>query len=412
MLGSIMDGFVFDDLSFQGLLFHILLPFLVTLFFLQGFRTFVVDIYIALFNILWEGTGEYLPLLGLLVFATPLFVVVLNKKLSSRYMLAGSAILSALFTLPLSLGLPYEMELLMASMVVAFYSIFLPFYLNQQIQPHEQTDLSAKAGLLSISIILAFSYDLLFRTVGTTYDISRLFLTIPIQLLFALTIIGTTFWNLKSPLSTTKIDDTEGTPATSRIMRVFAIAGMGAFLFLQHSLLLNPHNLLRWSYPTYFLLDFTIALILTLLVLVVVAIVLLHNSLRNYLHRTPWYALALGNLVLILLLSFLLVTGGWLVMVGVIGCQLLMFINLYFLLRFTLHPTFRSSIAMLCAAIFLTLLIFLLWDFFFAFTFVHAYLGDLGSIFAGQAITIILSAAVILGITSTYALSALRRLTP
>ncbi len=412
MLGSIMDGFVYDDLSFQSLLFHTLLPFLVTVFFLQGFRTFVVDIYIALFNILWEGTGEYLPLLGLLVFATPLFAIILSKKLSFRYMLVGSAILSALFAILLSLGLPYEIELLVAAMVVAFYSIFLPFYLHHQIQPLEQTDCSAKAGILSISIILAFSYDLLFRTLGTTYDISRLFLAIPIQLLFALTVIGLTFWNLKTPLPTLKIDDTEETPSTSRITGTFAIAGIGAFLFLQHSLLLNPHNLLRWAYPSYFLLDITIALILTLLVLVVVAIVLLHNSLRNYLHHAPWYALALGNLVLILLLIVLFITGGWLIMVGIISCQLVMFINLYFLLRFTLHPTLRWSIVMLCTTIFLALLIFFLWDVFFAFTFAHAYLGDLGSIFADQAITIILSAAIILGITSTYAVSALRRLTP
>ncbi|MFW9985625.1 MAG: hypothetical protein ACFFDJ_03575 [Candidatus Odinarchaeota archaeon] len=415
-----MNGFVFDSLTFRKFLLQLILPFLVTLFFLQGFRTFVVDIYIALFNILWEGTGEYLPLLGLLVFATPLIAILLHKKISIRYLITGSAILTAFFSLPISLQLPYEVELILASMVVAFFSIFLPFYLNWRRQDQSQMSYSDDAALLSISIILAFSYDILFRTLGTTYDISRILLSFPIQFVFVVIILWANYALITSNSQQSLIpsessqnpleEEEKVKPTTSRIAGIFTIAGIGAFLFLEHSLLLNPHNILRWAYPPYFLLDITITLILTLIVLIITAILLVHNKLRDYLNREKWYTMAIGNLILMFLLASLFFSGGWVATISIIAFQLMMIINLYFILQFTLHPSHHWSSTILCTAIFLTLLILLLWDVMFAFTFTYAYLGDIGSIFAGQAITIILSAAIILGITSTYSVYKLRRL--
>jgi hypothetical protein len=357
----------------------------------------------------------------LLVFTTPLLAILLHKKISIRYMIAGSAILTAFFSLPISLQLSYEVELLMASMVVAFYSIFLPFYLYWRTQDQPHINYSADAALLSISIILAFSYDLLFRTLGTTYDISRILFSFPIQFIFAIVIIWSNYALITSSLqqSPTPSESVSKPPneenevklITSRIAGLFTIAGVGAFLFLEHSLLLSPHNLLRWAYPTYFLLDITIALILTLIVLIIAAILLVHNTLRNYLQREKWYTMTIGNLILTVLLASLFFSGGWLAIISIIGFQLVMIINLYFILQFTLHPTLRWSTTILCTATFVAFLIFLLWDFMFAFTFTYAYLGDIGTIFAGQAITIILSAAIILGLTSTYAVYKLRRLT-
>jgi hypothetical protein len=416
MVGLMMSGFVFEDLSFRQLLFMLVLPFLVTVFFLQGFRTFVVDVYIALFNILWEGTGEYLPLLAFLVFAMPLVAVLLHRKVSLPWLVGGSAVGVAVCTVPLSFLLPYEIELLLASFVIAGFSVFLPLYLFQQRQVPSGLGASGNAALVAVSMVLAFSYDLLFRTVGATYDLSRTLLALPVQLVFAITIIGLVVRN-RFPLQSTVGLGTDaaemksgGNSPRSSIAGVFMVAGFGFLLFLQHGLLLNPHNLLRWAYPVYFLFDVTVALLLTFFFLVFAVLILIHNRLRAPLQRLPWFWLAVFNLVLVVFLVFVFLSGGWLDIIGVIACQLILIVNLFFLLQVSLHPAVRWSATTLLVAMFLALLIFLLWDVMFAFTFTHAYLGDIGSIFAGHTITIVISAAVLLGICSVFAVYKLRRL--
>lgn len=428
-----MGGFVFDGLSFREVLYTVLLPFLVTLFFLQGFRTFVVDVYIALFNILWEGTGEYLPLLAFLVFAMPLVAVLfLRRGVPPRVLGSGSAMGVAVCTVPLSLLLPYEVELLLASLVIAMYSMFLPLYLFQRRQAPATLGYSGDAAFLAVSMVFAFSYDLLFRTMGTTYDLARTPLALPVQLVFAITIIGLVVWHRVQPPSTAESahNATEtgsgGNSRGSRVTGVFTMAGLGFLLFLQHGLLLNPHNLLRWVYPIYFLFDVTVVLLLTFLILVFAALILVYNRSRASLQRVPWYWLAITNLVLTVFLAFIFLTEGWLDaigeiiiirmtlgwldVIGVIGYQLVLIFNLFFLLQLSLHPSVHWSATTLLVAMFLALLVFLLWDVMFAFTFVHAYLGDIGTIFAGHAITIVVSAAIILGICSIFAVYKLRRL--
>jgi hypothetical protein len=412
-----MGGFVFDGLSFREVLYRLVLPFVVTLFFLQGFRTFVVDVYIALFNILWEGTGEYLPLLAFLVFAMPLVAVLFVRRGVPPYVLVGgSAVGVAVCTVPLSLLLPYEVELLLASLVIAMYSLFLPLYMFQRRQARSALGPSGDAALLTLSLIVAFSYDLLFRTVGTTYDLARTLLALPVQLGFLVTVIGLVVWERsRSPSSADNAHKTVetgvgGVSRGSMVAVVFTMAGLGFLLFLQHGLLLNPHNLLRWAYPVYFLFDVTIVLLLTFLILVFAALMLAHNRSRTSIQRVPWYWLVVANLVLIVFLAFVFLSGGWLDVIGVIGCQLVVILNLFFLLSLVLHPTIRWSATTLLVAMFLALLVFLLWDVMFAFTFAHAYLGDIGAIFAGQGITVVVSAAILLGICSVYAGYKLRRL--
>jgi hypothetical protein len=414
--GLTMNGFMFDGLSFREFLYRLVLPFVVTVFFLQGFRTFVGDVYIALFNILWEGTGEYLPLLAFLVFAMPLVAVLLHRKVSLRMLVGGSAVGVAVCTVPLSLMVVYELELVLASLVIAGYSVFLPLYLYQQRQTPSGLGASWSAAFLTLSIILAFSYDLLFRTLGGTYDLSRTLLLLPVQLVFTVVIIGLVVGNRVQPLpaASKAHNDVEmkslGNSSGSMVPYVFMMAGLGFLLVLQHGLLLNPHNLLRWAYPVYFLFDVTIALLLTFLMLFCAALVLAHNQLRASIQRIPWYGIAIANLVLTIFLVFVFLSGGWLATLGLITCQLVLVLNLFFLLQVGLHSAVRWSATTLLVAMFVALLVFLLWEVMVAFTFAHAYLGDIGSIFAGQAITINVTAAVLLGACSVFAVYRLRRL--
>ncbi|MHA2427146.1 MAG: hypothetical protein ACXADB_03850 [Candidatus Hermodarchaeia archaeon] len=332
-----------------------------------------------------------------------------------RVVVGGSAVGVTVCAVPLSLLLTYEVELLLASLVIAMYSVFLPLYLFQRRQASSTLGSSGDAALLALSMVFAFSYDLLFRAVGVTYDLSRTLLALPVQLLFLVTVIGLVVWErTHSPFSANVAKNVAETgrgenSRGSTVVGVFTMTGLGFVLFLQHGLLLNPHNLLRWAYPAYFLFDVTIALMLTFLILVCAALVLVHNRSRVLLQRVPWYWLAIANVLLTVFLAFVFLSGGWLVVIGVIGCQLVLIVNLFFLLQLSLHPAVRWSATTLLVAMFLALLVFLLWDLMFAFTFAHAYLGDIGSIFAGQAITINITAAILLGVCSVFAVYKLRR---
>ncbi len=412
-----MSDILFEDLPPRDFLVQLLVPFFVTLFFLQGFRTYVVDIYIALFNILWEGTGEYLPLLALLVFASPLFAIFFHKKIGLRHMIAGSAILTALFVLPLSLGLTYELELFFSTMVVAFYSIFLPFYLYRRQQSEAMLGVSNEAALLSASLILAISYDILFRSLGMGYDVSRILIYFPIQCIFTIIVSSLVFWKLRNPpQSPTLLPEPQKTDTQIKKISLwfegaFTILGIGTFLFLEHSLLANPYNILRWTIPHYFLFEMTLGLTLSLILMIFPIIVLIYGKLRNQLKIDRWQTIAIGSIFIILAFSGMFLIGGPLFYLVIIA-QVFAILNLYTIIRFAIHPKLSWSITILCFAIFVGFLIFLLLDVMFAFTFTYAYLGDIGAIFDGQVFPVILSAALILGITSTYASYRLRRLNP
>jgi hypothetical protein len=403
-----MNGFIFDEIPTKNFIVQLLVPFFVTLFFLQGFRTYVVNIYISFFNILWEGTGNYTPLLTLLVFGAPLLGVLVYRKVSLNHMILSSAILTSIFVIPISLELAYEFELLFSSLVVAFYAIFLPFYVYSRGQDQHQIGQVGESALLATAFILAFSFDILFRGVGTTSDISRTMIYFPLQLLFSITVIGLIIWKQRqSPQTSTtapkNLDEETGPHSlASRIAGLFTIAGIGAFLFLEHSLLMNPHNLLRRLFPTYNLLDMAI--------LTLVGLMFLHTKGRNFFEKEKWYTLALSNFITILLFAGFAFYPTWFDTYVLIIINIVLLFNLYYLLQFALHPRLQWSPTILCLVVFLAFVFFLLWDFLFAFSFTYSYLGDIGSIFAGQTSTIILSAAIILGIASSYAVYTLRRL--
>ena len=413
-----MNGFIFDEMPSKNFIFQLLVPFFVTLFFLQGFRTYVVNIYISFFNILWEGTGNYTPLISFLVFGAPLLGLLAYRKVPLNHMIVGSGILTSIFAIPISLQLTYEFELLFSSLVVAFYAIFLPFYLYSRRQDQHQIGQVGESALLATSFILAFSFDILFRGVGTTSDISRTIIYFPLQLLFSITVIGLIILRQRqSPHTPTTAPEnlnveTGSHPLTSRIAGLFTIAGIGAFLFLEHSLLMSPHTLLRRLFPHYSLLDMAIVQTLPLSILTLVGLMLLHTKGRNFFEKEKWYTLALSNFITILLFAGFAFYPTWFDTYVLIIINIVLLFNLYYLLQFALHPRLQWSPTILCLVVFIALLFFLLWDFMFAFSFTYAYLGDIGSIFAGQTSTIILSAAILLGIASSYAVYTLRRLSP
>ncbi|MFW9831782.1 MAG: hypothetical protein ACFFD8_08405 [Candidatus Thorarchaeota archaeon] len=408
-----MSDFIFEKLSPKQFLLQLIVPFLAILFFLQGFRTYVINIYISFFNILWEGTGYYLPLLSLIAIGAPLFAIIAHKKISTRKMVSGSAFCTALFAIPISLQLSYEIELLFASLVVSFFAIFLTFHMLQRVQDTSKISVPAEAALLSTSFILAFTYDIFFRSLGITYDPSRLFTYFPFQLFLAIALFTIIVWYMRYPSNSNQpqepsTEQIAQRSITSRLTGILIIASFGFIFFIEHTVMINPHNILRWSNPEHFLLDLLLVFALVIIIMVIGVIILTNSKIRIAVKLDKWPRIVLGNLftIIVLVLMFFLRNSVFLVLLA----QIFILVNLFTIIKYVIHPKFQWSANNLCAAIFLAMLIFILWDFMYAFTFTYAYLGDIGVFFAGQAITILLLAAIILSITSSFAAYKIGRL--
>jgi len=402
-----MSENVFEDLTLKEIVIRFIIPLLMMLFFIQGFRTYVVDLYIAVWNIVWEGNFPLITLASLLVIGTPLFALIAHKKIQERKMIAGSAILTSICILPISLGLTYELELLMSTLVVAFSSVFFSFYLCRRIKKSSALGSKNEAAIFTCSVAIALSYDIVIRTFGGTYDISRTLLYFPFQLFLSLVTIFIVVWkyNQVTPEQTEPLTiEEDQIKPPSRILGIFTIAGLGAFLFLEFGLLANAHNILRWALPSYTLFDLTLLTPINILAIVVAAIILTFSKIGSLIPKDDWYFIVIGNNIMFFsLASLFLVGGGWITISLLIITQVFVIFSLYTLLRFTLHTQLQWKIGLLCASMFLILLIIVLWDFMTGFTFAHSYLGSIGTIFKGQAHIVFLSATAILYITSSYA---------
>lgn len=402
-----MSGSVFEDLAFKEMVIRLLIPLLMTLFFIQGFRTYVVDLYIAVWNIVWEGNFPLITLASLLVIGTPLFAFLFHKKIQVRKMIAGSAILTSICVLPISFGLIYELELLMSSLVVAFSSCFLIFYLYQQIQGASVVGSQGDVAIFTSSVAMALAYDIVIRALGGTYDISRTLVYFPVQFILSLVTIFLVVWRYRQGPSTqpdSAAVEEETVEPPSRIVGVLTIAGIGALLFLEFGLLANAHNILRWALPNYTLLDLALLTPINILAITVAVLSLTYSRIGSLLPKDNWYFIVIGNnIIFFSLTSLFLVGGGWITIALLIITQVFIIFNLYTLLRFALHPHLQWKSGVLCTSMFLILLIMVLWDFMIGFTFAHSYLGSIGAIFEGQALTVFLSATAILYITSSYA---------
>ncbi len=268
--------------------------------------------------------------------------------------------------------------------------------------------------MISTSIILAFTYDILIRSLATTSDPFRGLSYFPLQLFLAILVFVFVIWDLRQQTSSKltqrlPTDNTTKSPITSRLAGTFIIASLGVIFFLEHTLLINPHNILRWTNPEHFLLDLTLVFTSTIIIMIIGVIIVTHPKIRTTLKLHKWQTLAIENLFIItaIVLMFFVRTSFFLVLFTQIG----IIINLFTIIQYAIQPKLQWSSTSLSIAFFLAMLILILWDFMYAFTYTYAYLGDIGVIFAGQTLTILLLAAIILSITSSFAAYKLGRLT-
>ncbi len=411
-----MGSFLFDDMDFQEFSTRLLVPLLVTLFFLQGFRTFVVNMYMAVWNVIWFGSS-YLPLLAMLAFLMPIFGVIIGRRISDRSLMIISAILTSIFILPITLGgyleaalgasgfgLSSGVELLLSALVIACYSIFLPSYIVSQITGESGTNKENEVALFIGGFTLAFGYDILFRSFYGMYDVSRSFLYLIPQLILVIVVLALMVKEFRVGESKRpRVLGVSGISA-SRLGGIFIPLGIGVVLFLELSLLANPQNVLRWAVPTYSLLELAVLIILMILVFTLTVLALFYTPLASKLPLDNWFFFLIGNIIMVTAITCVLIVGTWFSAALALVAQFFVVLDLYILVQYIVQRQFRwGRFTVLSLSFFLSMIFLLLFCFMTGFAFAYAYLGSLGAIFEGQAPTLILAATVILLLTSTAA---------
>ncbi|MFQ6126441.1 MAG: hypothetical protein ACE5R6_17785 [Candidatus Heimdallarchaeota archaeon] len=392
-----------EQLTFEEMALRLLVPFLMTLFFFQGFRTYVIDLYIAVWNIVWIPGYPMGSLSTMLVFTTPLLGLIVGKKINTQNIVLASVILTSTIALIISLELPYVHEFLASSLVVGFYSLFFPFYLSLKSKIQSATNRELDARIYTMSFAFAISYDILIRAINGTYDVSRTKGYFPAQ--FALTVIlialGVRSYRLGDLKGNGPSSDANGVESASRLNGVLIFSGIGALLFLELGLLANPHNILRWAQSNYSLVELALFTPLLILMITIAVLPLVYSKLHMYTPVDKWSFLLVGNIIVLASITCLLLVGTWFSVILTLIAQFFIILNLYTIIKYAVHSKFlwkRESV--LATAFFLGLLILLFWDFMFAFTFTFAYFG---AIFEGQVPLVLLSVTAILCITSTLA---------
>jgi hypothetical protein len=392
----------FERQSWISFSVSFLAPLLLTLFFLQGMRVYVTGLYVTVWNIIWVPGSSMLPLLTLLVFVFPLLALAVAKKVNSRVLAAVSSICISMCSLMLGLGLSYELEMLLSSLVVGFYGVFFPFYLSYRFDGSSFETSKTDLVLFTCGFALALSFDLMFRAFGATYDVGVSPSLFPLK--FVLAIVGVVLGVLMHQEGPLREKGDITAPFASRVGGILIPSGVGGLFFMEFTIFANPNSVLRWIQTQYSVADlalFTPLLILAAsLATLVLAILYVRSNLGVEGRRTT----LLGNLVVFVGVVCLLFVGTWLSAVIVLIGQFFMVFSLYALLRYvSLHQFRGTRKSILATSFFLGLLILLLWDFMYAFSFAHSYLGSIGAIFEGQFPFIILSMAGILWLTSTLA---------
>ncbi|MHA1266643.1 MAG: hypothetical protein ACTSRS_15515 [Candidatus Helarchaeota archaeon] len=154
---------------------YLLVPIILTLFFIQAFRAYVPGIYIAMFHVVFQDpgwVGALLTLLTLLIFFVPLFTNKLSKKIGQKNLYLIAVLSIAILRLIIAIKVPSLVETVLAALLVAFYGIFASIFLKRLVSNEMGLNLKAKVSLFSIAFVIAFLLDMTLRTLGFSSDIS------------------------------------------------------------------------------------------------------------------------------------------------------------------------------------------------------------------------------------------------
>lgn len=392
-------------MAWKSFAVSLLSPFFMTFIFIHGVRAYGSGLYLTVWNILSIPGSPTFPLVTILFFVFPLLGLALAKKIPSKQLAVVSTISLPILALTLGLDFPYEVKIFLSALIVGFYGIFFPFYLAYRFEKSSTERSKIDLILFTCGLALALSLDLMIQTLVVTYDAGTNPLLLPVQLVLALTgvALGVLMHQERLQHETVSVEAT----LASRKGGVLIPSGVGALFFLEFVILTNPNIILRWTQPKHTFIDLVILISTLILVISLSVLALAIPRFRSMFEQ--WKSIFLGGLILFVSIASLLFVGTLLSVALLLVAQFFITFLLYALLRYVFLHRFRwTKKSILSYSFFTGLLLLLLGNFMYVFSFSYAFLGFTGAIFEGQRSIILLSTAAILFLASTLAV----KLTP
>ena len=336
----------------------------VLLFFLQAVRVLFSVLFGIIYDAVFAGPMSLFMvvsvLLALLAFLTPLLAP--RRRRGIRFTLLVTSLLVFLSRIPLTVNNP-ELRLYSSLLIVAGGGLYVAALLRERAV--------AFPGML----IAALAGDQLFRALGNTFDITLRDGWLPYQIVVsvALAVLSVVAFSRRPR-------QTEGT--SDRRLGLLGGLAIGAFLFLETSLLAFPNALARWSVVSYSVLTPSLLLITLLPLLPGVQALL-----RRLLAKRGWGLLL--SLVTCLCLAAGYLWQGVPAGMALLLAQLLVLLALSWVDQTSGKQGKRERIGLNLA---LGLVFFLLINFAFAFAFTYAYTLEF---FRGAGLPIVLVAGLL-----------------
>lgn len=271
---------------------HLLLPLMMTLFFLQSVREFIGQIYFQ--NLGAMSLGPSVALIFLLL--SPAVVIPFrNAQAESLRVSSVIGVILFRFIMPF-VQTTAMLYMITAGLTVLFYGMYLPVATESQFKAEPSPALSVP-NLFSAAFSLAIAGDLMLRTLGITWDLS----TGPLGIVIAplLCVLAGSFAYLSHLLPSAVASSQVSEPSSISRGAVFAAGlGFGGVMFAFLTFLAYPNVIARWTTSSY-----EIAGLSVILGLITYALAVLNTRLVQQLSRKPTLA-ALNLLALLAALDF------------------------------------------------------------------------------------------------------------
>ncbi|RLG55256.1 MAG: hypothetical protein DRN99_03140 [Thermoproteota archaeon] len=378
-----------DDMSRQSsssLLFTA--PMLASLFFIQGLRAYMMHLYKLIWDLTTWGAPGASPLLlatlwWLAAPAISLFLVKLAApgRLSSTS-LAFLSIASAL----LSLGLPYEAEMALSSAAVGLYCFFFTSYFSYRLEQRDHVVYAAA------SLTAALLLDVLVRAAGNTCDAPMNPRLAAVEVALAAVALRAAIQLASEP---TSIPGEEGSWS---LAAAASISGLWTLLLIELMVLSSPSTVLRMAYPGF---EYrSLALYYSLLAFALAGSVALALQPAFQLRASRHQVAAPSAILMLGAVFSLLYTRSLASAAAALISQLLTSAIIYGFLRLASSYPPKVRAKLLASSSTLGLVVVLVWNFMYAFTFVHPFL-PLAKPFEGRLPAVLLSACLILAASSS-----------
>ncbi len=220
---------------------NILVPFFMTLFFLESLRVFIGLVYFQNLSTMSLGLSVLYVLLLLSPVVTPLFVQI---GLRRAILLTSTLIVAFRTGIVLAQVVSTEYTLPSAGAVVFFFGIYLTLSISSYIENRPTGLLRSEA--LTIGLVMGISLDMMLRMLGNTWDLSvgpmgPLITTI----LIILAIVVLVMAHITAP--GIRLPTPEEVVPVSGWNRAIAGVCLGNVFFLCLSFFLYPNVIARWT---------------------------------------------------------------------------------------------------------------------------------------------------------------------